>query len=98
MGHSGGLRSGTRVRSLLLSAKNSTILISGAVCLLPRFQEAWYDQFEHIPQNIQVQKLHFNRQYQSNICRRVGDIVDIKANGAVQKGFANIAYTLDGLC
>jgi len=72
MGHSGGLRAGTRVRQSnhSLNPKNrsarlypATInaqikLMDSSVCLLARLQEEGYDQAVHILKTIQVRFLN----------------------------------------
>lgn len=59
------------------------------VCLLPGFQEEGYDQVVYLLETIQVSSSAMTS-FVTNpyTCDRVGDIVDIKANGAVQKGYA----------
>ncbi len=58
------------------------------VCFLTGFQEEGYDQAVNISETIQVcSALQFTLDYlRTDRHSRVGDIVDIKANGAVQKG------------
>lgn len=66
------------------------LTVCETVCLLAGFPQEGYDPSVHLPAPVQVsrsrgQKKELGRNT-SNICFRVGDIVDIKANGAVQKG------------
>jgi hypothetical protein len=46
-------------------AEDAVLLTTYAVCVFPRLQETWHDQFEHIPQNIQVH-ICFNFSYRFN--------------------------------
>ena len=62
-----------------------------ALCLLARLQKERHDQALYVPKTIQVSSVRMQRVYQILISvYRVGDIVDIKANGAVQKGLVNL--------
>lgn len=62
------------------------------VCLLAGFPQEGYDRPGNLPETVQVRRisrvrLTINRRDISDMLYfRVGDIVDIKANGAVQKG------------
>lgn len=60
------------------------------VCLLAGFPQEGYDRPGNLPATVQVcrfsRPIEHSRRDISDLCYRVGDIVDIKANGAVQKG------------
>lgn len=65
------------------------LTVCETVCLLAGFPQEGYDPAVHLPAPVQVSRnrsKHTLGGRLSNICLRVGDIVDIKANGAVQKG------------
>lgn len=70
-------------RNIPASRANTAI-----VCLLSAVQEEGDDQALNLPETIQVSWRSSARiRYPMLIAEsRVGDIVDIKANGAVQKG------------
>lgn len=78
--------------SLCLLTGTTGVLTFYQVCLLPWLQEKWYDQSEHVPQNLQVWTSYLGQDMSKLTCCRVGDIVDVKANGAVQKGFAGSVF------
>lgn len=60
------------------------------VCLLSRLPQEGYDPSVHLPAPVQVSRNRARERSEEGShltsALRVGDIVDIKANGAVQKG------------
>ncbi|PKS12071.1 hypothetical protein jhhlp_001367 [Lomentospora prolificans] len=87
MGNARGLRAGTRPEKWWKFWSGSDVMVGiamliwfrlSAVCLLQGFPKEGTDPPYHLPEAIQDS--------------RVGDIVDIKANGAVQKGLPFKVY------
>ena len=68
-----------------ISAARANIAV---VCLLTAIQEEGDDQAFNLLETIQVswKTIRTYQVYNADCGIRVGDIVDIKANGAVQKG------------
>ena len=56
------------------------------VCLLAQIQGQGYDQAVDVHETVQVSLIARNHVRAGLTIIRVGDIVDVKANGAVQKG------------
>lgn len=66
------------------------LIVCETVCLLSGLPQEGYDPSVHLPAPVQVSRdrsSNRGRELRHLTCAfRVGDIVDIKANGAVQKG------------